>query len=391
MSLEDFARTELAELAAAGLVRVPRIVDGMQGPTIVLEGREVLNLGSNDYLSLAGDPRLARAAARVAEESGVGAGASRLIVGNHREHVALELVIVEWLRCGGVRLFNSGYAANVGVLTTLLRAGDVVFSDELNHASIIDGCRLSRAEVVVFPHRDLGALEAALCDRRGLRRVVVSESLFSMDGDVADVAALAALTQRHDASLVLDEAHALGVMGPEGRGVAAAAGVTPDLLIGTLGKALGSFGAFAATTSAVAQLLWNRARSLVFSTALPPMVAAAANAAIEIVRGREGDRRRAHVASHACAVRAAMRHSELRARVTGAAESPIVPVVIGDDAVTMKMAGQLFEAGVFAPGIRPPTVPVGTARIRMSLTADHQLHDLENACLILNDAMRRFT
>jgi 7-keto-8-aminopelargonate synthetase-like enzyme len=224
---------------------------------------------------------------------------------------------------------------------------------------------------------------------------VVSESLFSMDGDIADVAALAALAKRLDASLVLDEAHALGVMGPEGRGVAAAAGVTPDLLIGTLGKALGSFGAFAATSAAVAQLLWNRARSLVFSTALPPMVAASANAAIEIVRGREGDRRRTSVASHARAVRAAMNGTsgtrDQHARVSGAAESPIAPIVIGDDAITMKVAAQILDAGIFAPGIRPPTVPVGTARIRLSLTADHQLQDLENACVMLNDAMRRFT
>jgi 8-amino-7-oxononanoate synthase len=245
MSLEDSARAELDELAAAHRLRTPRVVQRGQGPVIVLDGREVINLGSNDYLSLAADPRVGRAAQRAIEESGVGAGASRLIVGNHHAHALLESAVADWLRSGGVRLFNTGYAANVGVLSALLCGGDVVFSDELNHASIIDGCRLSHAEVVVFPHRDLGALEAALRTHAGRRRLVVSESLFSMDGDVADVVGLAALAKRHDAALMLDEAHALGVMGPEGRGVAALAGVTPELLIGTFGKALGSFGAFA--------------------------------------------------------------------------------------------------------------------------------------------------
>ncbi|HEX7838199.1 MAG TPA: aminotransferase class I/II-fold pyridoxal phosphate-dependent enzyme, partial [Kofleriaceae bacterium] len=263
MSLEDDVRGELRELAAAHRLRVPRVVDGMQGPLAVIDGREVVNFASNDYLGLAGDPRLVRAASAALEDGGAGVGSSRLIAGNHREHVLLEAAVADWLGCCGVRLFNSGYAANVGVLTALLRAGDVVFSDELNHASIIDGCRLSRAEIAVFPHRDTRALEAALDSRRGRRRIVVSESLFSMDGDLADVATLAALCQRHAAALVLDEAQAVGVIGPEGRGLAALHGVVPDIVIGTFGKALGSFGAFAATSRAVADLLWNKARPLV--------------------------------------------------------------------------------------------------------------------------------
>src|SRR6195256_2399731 len=246
-----------------------------------LDGRDVLNFASNDYLGLAGDPRLIRSAAAALDDGGTGAGASRVIVGNHRQHVILEAAVADWLRCGGVALFNSGYAANVGVLSALLRAGDVVFSDELNHASIIDGCRLSRAEITVFRHRDVAALEAALDAREGRRRLVVSESLFSMDGDLADVEAIAALCKRHDAAFVLDEAHAMGVIGPEGRGLAALHGVVPDVVIGTFGKALGGFGAFAATSRAVADLLWNKARPLVFSTGLPPSIPAAATAAIE--------------------------------------------------------------------------------------------------------------
>ncbi len=193
MALDDHARAELAALEAAHRLRSPRVIDGRQGPTVTVDGRQVICLASNDYLSLAGDPRLATAAVAALDAEGTGAGASRLITGTQRSHVALEAQVEDWMQVGGVRLFNTGYAANVGVLTTIAGAGDRVFSDELNHASIIDGCRLSRASIDVFPHRDLGALERALQSGGGRRRLVVTESLFSMDGDVADLVALAAL------------------------------------------------------------------------------------------------------------------------------------------------------------------------------------------------------
>ena len=382
VSLEEDVRVELAELGAAHRLRVPRVIDGMQGPLAVVDGREVINFASNDYLGLAGDPRLIRAAASALDEGGAGVGASRLIVGNHRQHVALEADVADWLQCGGVRLFNAGYAANVGVLTALLRAGDVVFSDELNHASIIDGCRLSRAEIAVFPHRDLATLETALAQRRGRRRIVVSESLFSMDGDVADVEALSVLCRRHDAAFILDEAHAIGVLGPEGRGIAAQHGVAPDVLIGTFGKALGSFGAFAATSKAIAELLWNRARPLVFSTGLPPSVAAASRAAVEFVRSSDGDARRAQLASHA---------RLLRARVPGiggAATSAIAPLVIGDDRAAMLCTERLLGDGLFVQGIRPHTVPRGTARLRVGMSATHTSQHVEILCESLNRLAR---
>jgi len=378
VSLDDDARSELAKLEAAGRLRTPRVLDGLQGPRAVVDGRSVLNLASNDYLSLAGDPRLARAGAAALETGGAGAGASRLIVGNHREHVALEAALGDWLRVPGLRLFNSGYAANVGTISALVGTGDTVISDELNHASIIDGCRLSRAEVIVVPHRDLGAFERALASRSG-RKLVVSESLFSMDGDIADVEALSVLARRHDAALMLDEAHALGVMGPEGRGVASSRGVVPDLLVGTSGKALGGFGAFVATSRAVAELLWNRARSLVFSTGLPPAVAASVRAAIEIVRATEGEDRRRAVARNARA---------LRDRIPGLggdSASPIAPLLVGDDRVVMELSSRLLERGVFVQGIRPPTVPVGTARLRVSVSAGHSDSDV----VVLHDAMRQ--
>jgi 8-amino-7-oxononanoate synthase len=379
VSLDDDARAELLRLEAAGRLRVPRVVDGLHGPRVTVDGTSVLNFASNDYLSLAGDRRLARAAAAALDEAGTGAGASRLIVGNHRRHVALEAALADWLRVSGVRLFSSGYAANVGVITALAGAGDVVISDALNHASIIDGCRLSRAEIVVVPHRDLRAIDAALAARAGRRRFVISETLFSMDGDIADVVALAALAKQHDAALILDEAHAIGAWGPEGRGIAAEQGVVPDVIVGTCGKALGGAGAFAATSRAVADLLWNRARSLVFSTGIAPAVAASVQAAIEIVRSGEGDDRRASLVRNA---------RELRRRVPGLGGDPrsaIAPLVVGDDREVMRRSSRLFEARVFVQGIRPPTVPEGTARLRISVSSGHSEGDLAT----LTDALRQ--
>jgi 8-amino-7-oxononanoate synthase len=371
VNLDDEARAELRELAEVHRLRSPRVMSGRQGTTVVIDGVEVTSFASNDYLGLAGDHRLASAAANALETSGAGVGASRLIIGNHRAHVELEASIAEWMRCDGVRLFNTGYAANTGVLTTLLRDGDVVFSDELNHASIVDGCRLSRAAIEIYRHRDLEDLERRMKVRSGRRRIVVSESVFSMDGDLADVVGLAAICLREDAAFVLDEAHAFGVCGPEGRGIAASVGVTPDVVIGTFGKALGSFGAFVATTKAIADLLWNRARPFVFSTGLPPSVAAASNAAIAIVRSGEGGDRRQRLAA------SARRFRELVPDAGGSTEIPIAPIVIGDDRRTDAIGRALLAAKLFVASVRPPTVPIGTARLRASFSAAHERGDIE--------------
>lgn len=385
MSLDDDVRGELAQLGAAHRLRVPRVLGSVQGPRVLLDGVQVLNLASNDYLSLAADKRVLKAASTGLEEAGAGAGASRLIVGNHRRLVALEEAIADWLRVGGVRLFNSGYAANVGTITSLVGPDDVVFSDELNHASIIDGCRLSRAQVVVYPHRDLQALESLLPSRTGRRRIVISETLFSMDGDIVDVEALSALAQRHNAALFLDEAHAVGTWGPEGRGIAASAGITPDILVGTCGKALGGFGAFVATTASIAQLLWNRARSLVFSTGLPPSVAAGVAAAIEIVRGTEGAQRRGDLVALARELRS------LLPGLGGHRDSAIAPLLVGDDRKVMQLTAQLLERRIYAQGIRPPTVPEGTARLRISLAAGHTSGEIAQAAVYIDNAARQFT
>lgn len=370
MSLEDDARTELEELEKRHLLRTPRVVEGRQGVRIVVDGTPVVSFASNDYLGLAGDPRLIEAGRASLERDGAGAGASRLIVGNHREHVELETAVRDWLEVEGVQLFNSGYAANTGVLTTLLREGDVVFSDELNHASIVDGCRLSRATIAIYKHRDLGDLERLMKLHGGRRRLVVSETVFSMDGDVVDVEALATVTARGGASLIVDEAHAMGVCGAQGRGVAATCrGVA--LRIGTFGKALGSFGAFAATGEALARLLWNRARPVVFSTGLPPSVAAASRRAVEIARGGEGDERRAKLAG---LMRRLRQHEP---RLGGEDSVPIASWVIGDDARVVELGGQLLREGVLVASVRPPTVPVGTARLRISMSAAHSELDTD--------------
>ena len=349
---------ELAALEAAGRRRGRRRVDGPQGPRVILDGREVANFSSNDYLGLASHPALRDAAHDAIARWGVGAGSSRLIVGNGAAHEALEAAVAAWLGRPAARLFNTGYAANTGVIPALAGADDVVLSDELNHASIIDGCRLSRARVMVYRHRDLGHLEELLRAAGGRRRVVVSESLFSMDGDRVDVDALAEVARAHDAMTIVDDAHAVGVLGEQGRGLAGAA----DVVIGTFGKALGSFGAFVAGSEVIAELLWNRARPLVFSTGLPPVVAAAARAAVDLVQTPAGDAMRHHVA--------------LRVARLGAA-SHIMPVLVGDDRRVMALTERLLERGIYVQGIRPPTVPDGTARLRVSINAAQPLADVD--------------
>lgn len=388
MNLDEAARAELRELERANRLRVPKLSDAGSAPSLTVDGRDVLDLASNDYLSLAGDARLVEAAHRAIDECGIGAGASRLISGNHRHHVALERALADWLRVPvtadggcGVRTFSNGYAANVGTISTLLGRGDVVFSDQLNHASIVDGCRLSRADVVVYPHGDLAALDRLLSARPAARRLVVSETLFSMDGDIADVAGLAAVCKRHDAALMVDEAHAIGARGPEGRGEAASAGVVPDIVIGTCGKALGVYGAFVAATPAIADLLWNRARTLVFSTALPAMVAAATERALEIVRSSDGEARRRQLGE---------RGRQLRAGVPGLSgvhDGAIAPLMIGDDREAMAVSARLWERGMFAQGIRYPTVPVGTARVRLSLRSSLSAGNVDEAIRAIHDAV----
>jgi 8-amino-7-oxononanoate synthase len=365
----------LADLDARSRRRRLREIAGPQGSHVEVDGRRMLLACSNDYLGLAADPRLIQAAGEGMQRWGFGAGASRLISGSMAAHHALEAQLAAWKGSEAALLFNSGWHANVGTIAALVGPADIVYSDELNHASLIDGCRLSRATVRVYAHADAGALDGLLsADRaRGGRRLVVTDSVFSMEGDEAPLGALVEVCERHGASLMVDEAHATGLLGPDGQGLVAELGLRDRVMVqmGTLGKALGSFGAYIAGSQTLIDWLVNRARSFVFTTALPPAVAAATGEAVRIVQSEP--ERRAHVLALA---------AELRSRLASdgwqvlPGRLPIIPVVIGPDDATMALAGRLAEAGILATGIRPPTVPEGTSRIRLTLTAAHSAADI---------------
>jgi 8-amino-7-oxononanoate synthase len=368
MSAENFIRRELEELRSASLYRSLRSVAGEQGPVLIVDGREVLNFSSNNYLGIANHPDLAAAAKEAIDRYGCGSGASRLISGNMVLHEELESKLAAFKGTEAALVFNSGFQANTGILSTLAGEGDAIFSDALNHASIIDGCRLSRAKTVVYAHCDLDQLEMALKSAAGFRRkLIVTESIFSMDGDEAPLAEIVELAGRYGAAVMVDEAHATGLFGSTGAGVVAKLGLGERVLVqmGTLGKALGGFGAYIAGSAALRELLINRCRSFIFTTSLPPAVMAMALAAIELVR-REPQRREALWRN--------CRHltEDLRGlgfRVESA--SPIVPVIIGDADRCMRLSERLLGRGIFAQGIRPPTVPPGTSRLRITLMATH--------------------
>jgi 8-amino-7-oxononanoate synthase len=385
VSLEAHALAALSALEAQGRLRRPRAVDGPQGPYLTVDGQRVLSLCSNDYLGLANHPALVAAAHRALDEQGVGAAAARHISGNMAAHRQLETALAAFTGQASALLFATGYAANLGTVSALTGPGDIIFSDALNHASLIDGARLSRARVVVYRHADADDLAQKLALHRndGRLALIVSESLFSMDGDQAPLGALNALAQRHQAALVLDEAHALGVMGPAGRGLAAAAGIRPDLTLGMLGKAFGTQGAFAAGSGPVVELLRNRARSFVFSTAHAPALAAASLAALELFR--EGDALRARVQGHWRTLRQGL--AELGYQVLPG-DSAIIPVLVGESQATMALSQRLFERGVFVHGIRPPTVPPGQGRLRVVPTAAHSDEDMAEALRAFAEARR---
>jgi 8-amino-7-oxononanoate synthase len=345
---------ELARLDAEGLLREPR--RPLPPDTIVL--------CSNDYLGYATEELPPPEGGRVGEGA-AGCGASRLISGERPEHGEAEAALAAWLGHEDALLFSSGYAANVGALGAIAGSSDVIVSDALNHASIIDGCRLSRARIVVAPHRDVDAVDRALQTAAGARRrFVVTESYFSMDGTSPDLAALRRTCDAHDAALVVDEAHALGVLGEGGRGLCHAAGIRADVLVGTLGKALGLMGAFVAGSRALRGWLWNRARSFVFSTGVSPTIAAAATRRVARVLRDDPARQRL------LAVTARFRDA-LAAMQAPIAESfgPIVPWLCADPRDAVRRSEALFARGVFVQAIRPPTVPAGGSRLRITLHA----------------------
>jgi 8-amino-7-oxononanoate synthase len=376
----------LDELRESGLYRRMRHVSGPQGSRVVLDGRPVLLLCSNNYLGLADHPRVREAAADAAMRWGAGAGASRLVSGTMTVHRRLEEALAAFKGTESSVLFGSGYLANLGVVGALARLGGsdpVVFSDELNHASIIDGCRLARAETFVYDHADVEHLAWGLRQHRGRPGVIVTDSVFSMDGDVAPLRDIVELAQRHGVRTVVDEAHGTGCLGPGGRGAVAEAGLEGqvDVVVGTLGKALGAYGAFAACSAAMRDYLTNTARSLIFSTALPPPAVAAALAALEVLQ--EQPEMVARLRSNADAIRDELAREGFE--VAGSS-TQIVPLVVGDADLAMRICETAIEGGVFAQAIRPPTVPAGTSRLRLALMATHTREELRAAARTLGRA-----
>jgi 8-amino-7-oxononanoate synthase len=367
---------ELEHLEHAGLLREPKAVERAKPGEVLLGGQSVVALCSNDYLGLADNSELVAAAQRALEEHGVGASSSRLIAGTTALHEAAERALAHFVGAEAALLFSSGYAANLGALQALATSEDVVFSDSLNHASIIDGCRLSRARVLIYRHADLDDLKRLLAQARsGSRRaIVVSEAVFSMDGDTAPLTELRALCDEYDAALVVDEAHALGVLGPRGAGACAMAGVQPDALIGTLGKAFGVAGGFVSGRAPLRRLLQTRARSFVYTTALPPHLAAAVRASVALVEHADGARRA--VLGHAAVLRKRLRAAGYE---VPDGSSAIVPVITHSVGRTIGVSRGLLDAGVLVPAIRPPTVPEGAARLRVAPSAAHTPEQIELA------------
>ncbi len=352
MTWGEWASTEADGIHAAGRWREPRDLDaagpeGKLGP----DARPVVSFASNDYLGLTQHPAVVAAAHAALDRWGAGAGSARLIVGSRPVHADLEAALADWKGSERAVLFPTGFATNLGVLTTFGGPGVVVCSDELNHASIIDGCRASRARVEVYRHRDLDHVDHLLATVAAERALVVTDTVFSMDGDIADVDALAAICARHDALLVLDEAHAVLGPDPDLSGVDA-------LRVGTLSKTLGSLGGFVAGPRRFTELVVNQARSYIFTTALSPADSAAALVSVGVVRSGEGAELRRRLRTNVD-------------RLRPGHPSPIVPVVLGDEARTVAAAGALLEQGMLVPAIRPPTVPPGTSRLRVTLSAAH--------------------
>ena len=376
-----FCGQEVAGIEAEGLLRRVRALESASEPEVVLNGRRVLCLASNNYLGLAAHPEVVDAAADAARRYGAGAGSARLITGGNVLHDELEARLADFKGAEAALLFSSGYLANVGTVSALVGPGDAIFSDELNHASIIDGCRLSRADVIVFRHGDAGDLGDRLAAWRqragaGRRALVVTDSVFSMDGDIAPLPEIAAACGRHGAILMVDEAHATGVVGPGGRGAVAAYGLDGQVgvVMGTLSKALGAAGGFIAGSAELCAYLRNRARSFIFDTALPPPTAAAALAALGVLE-REPER-----PVRACRL-AARLATGLRAADYDVPEpaAAVVPVIAGSPDAAMALSARLLEAGVLVTAIRPPSVPPGTSRLRATVMASHTDAEIDRA------------
>jgi 8-amino-7-oxononanoate synthase len=380
MHLPDLV-TNLEARESAGLLRRRRSVEGALATRVATDGRELLCFGSNDYLGLAADPRLVAAACTGAQALGVGAGASHLVCGHNGAHEALESRLAAFVGTPRALLFSTGYMANLGIVTGLLDRRDAIFGDRLNHACLNDAALLSRASFHRYPHGDLLALERFLAQSSAPRKIVASDAVFSMDGDIAPVPGLLSLCERYGAWLLLDDAHGFGVLGRNGRGVPSHFGIdSPNLIyMGTLGKAAGVFGAFVAGDSAVIDTLVQQARTYIYTTALPPLLARALLASMAIIEAE--DWRRERLVTLIARLRSSLRPGRFRLLPS---DTPIQPLLIGSNDDALEIGAALEEAGLWVPVIRPPTVPKGTARLRISLSATHTDADIEALVAGLN-------
>lgn len=373
MSLHTELAAELADREVRGLRRVRRLLETPQRARVTVDGRDYVAFCSNDYLGLAADPRIAAAAHEGITRYGVGGGASHLILGHSVAHHELEIALARFTALPQALLFSTGYMANMGVISALAGRGDAVFADRLNHASLNDAALVSRAAFKRYAHGDLDALEHLLKTVPARRRLIVTDAVFSMDGDIAPVAALLELCERHNACLFIDDAHGFGVLGAGGRGMLAHCGIVSDRIIymATLGKAAGVAGAFVAGSAALIETLIQNARTYIYTTATPPLLAHALLASLQIIATEEWrrDRLRELIA-------------QLRKGLNGSpwqlmsSETPIQPLLVGGNDEALALSTQLAEAGLLVPAIRPPTVPQGTARLRISLSADHSAEDV---------------
>ena len=365
----DELETGLTQLANDGLLRQRRTLDTPCGPEAVIDGQRVIAFCSNDYLGLANHPALIAAAQNAAEHWGVGSGASHVVSGHLRPHAELEERLAAFLGQERALYFSTGYMANLAITPTLLERNDAVFADKLNHASLIDAAQLTRAEHIRYPHGDLETLARRLAQSSARRKLILTDAVFSMDGDLAPLPELLDLAERYDAWLVVDDAHGFGVLGPGGRGSLAHFDITPSprlILMGTLGKAAGVSGAFVAGDQRVVEWLMQRARSYIFTTASSPIIAATLIASLDLIAN--SDERRAHLQWLIGRLQAGL--SDLPYSLL-ASPTAIQPLLIGGNNAAMHLAGQLFERGLWVPAIRPPTVPIGSARLRISLSAAH--------------------
>ncbi|PKM44625.1 MAG: 8-amino-7-oxononanoate synthase [Gammaproteobacteria bacterium HGW-Gammaproteobacteria-1] len=378
---------ELQRRQAEHLYRRRRVVDSAQGAEIVVDGRRLLSFCSNDYLGLANHPEVIAAMQRGAAQYGAGSGAAHLVTGHMTPHHALEEELAAFTGYARALLFSTGYMANLGAVSALCGAGDAVFEDRLNHASLLDAGLLSRARLQRFPHGDVSVLGERLAESKAQRKLIVTDGVFSMDGDIAPLRALADAAQQHDAWLMMDDAHGLGVIGEHGRGSMEVCGITPrelPLLVGTLGKGFGSFGAFVAADEVMIETLIQQARPYIYTTALPPAVAEATRASLRVIQSDEGAARRAHLAALVQRFRDGAQQLGLKLM-----ESPtaIQPLLVGDSATAVRLSEALLAEGILISAIRPPTVPDGTARLRITLSAAHTTAQVDR----LLDALQEIT